>query len=393
MDCESCVFYAYEDDYDEQSKKDLFFSSSWRFARKVIIIMNNIKQVSRGRVMEIELMKAVAIISMVLVHVLGMGVFIDIESPENYPIALTIGFLGGFPSAGVFMFAMGWGTAFSERATAGSYLRRCVTLFAAGIVINLFTQYLRAILVPDIYGPINDVLPYILATDIYFFAALVQLYFALMKKLESKNTLRIMLSIMLVAICFSVSILVPVESFTTGSVWFDTILGFFIRLNDRSYFPFISWIFFPVIGFGAAAFYRKYGMKKTTIAAALTGAFAYIVSTLLKIALGMPTNPSTPEYYGLHPINALYGFAIIAAEFLIVRLILLASKNRLPGFLLTMSKNVFYIYIIQWPLISILSSVLVGIKNIWINVIFGIAILVVSYFLGKLLKKMNLIKV
>ena len=355
--------------------------------------MENIKQDSKGRVMEIELMKAVAIISMVLVHVLGMGVLIDIRSPENYPVAFTISFMGCFPSAGVFMFAMGWGTAFSKRATVGSYLRRCITLFEAGIVINLFTGYVRAILVPDIYGPIGSVLHSILATDIYFFAALAQLYFALMKKLESKNTQRIMISIMIIAICFCVNILVPAESFTTGSVWLDTILGFFIRLNDRSYFPFISWIFFPVTGFGAAAFYRKYGMKKTTIAAAVTGACAYIVSTLVKTALGMSALPSTPEYYGLHPINALNGFAIIAAEFLIVRLILLASRNRMPGFLLTMSKNVSYIYIIQWPLISVLSPLLVGITNIWINVIAGIVILVISYFLGNLLKKKNLIKI
>ena len=373
--------------------RNAVLSLSRQFVRKVRMMMENTKQVSKGRVMEIELMKAVAIISMVLVHVLGMGVLMDIRSPENYPVALTISFMGCFPSAGVFMFAMGWGTVFSKRATVGSYLRRCVTLFGAGLVINLFTGYVRAILVPDVYGPIGSVLHSILATDIYFFAALAQLYFALMKKLESKKPQRLILSGMLVAICFCVGVFVPAESFTTGSVWLDTILGFFIRLNDRSYFPFVSWIFFPVMGFVSAVFYQKYGMKKTTIAAVAAGVFAYIVSTLFKTALGMPTLPGTPEYYGLHPLNALYGFAIIAAEFLIVRLILLASRNRLPEFLFTMSKNVSYIYLIQWPLICILSPVLVGITNIWLNVLAGIAILVASCFLGKLLKKTNLIHI
>ena len=355
--------------------------------------MENTKLNNTGRVLEIELMKAVAIIGMVLVHVLGMSVNMDIQDPKVFPVALVIGFMGGFPSAGVFMFAMGWGSAFSKRATVSSYLTRCVNLFAAGLFVNLFTGYLRAILVPDVYGPLHDVLHSILATDIYFFAALAQLYFALMKKLESKNTQRIAISILLVGICFFVNILVPPESFTTGNKWLDTIIGLFIRLNDRSYFPFICWIFFPVVGFGAACFFKKYGMKKTLVAAAVTGAVTMAVSKLLKIALGMPELLSGGEYYGLHPVSAVNGYAIIAIEFIVVSLIMLATGNRLPEFLLTMSKNVSHIYIVQWSLISILSPVLVPITNIWINIVAGVAILTVSYHLGNLLKKTNLFKI
>ena len=63
--------------------RNAVLSLSRQFVRKVRMMMENTKQVSKGRVMEIELMKAVAIISMVLVHVLGMGVLMDIRSPEN----------------------------------------------------------------------------------------------------------------------------------------------------------------------------------------------------------------------------------------------------------------------------------------------------------------------
>lgn len=75
------------------------------------------------RVLEIEAMKAVAIISMVFVHVFEMSVDIDYATPAKETVAFLIEFFGAIPSAGVFMFAMGWGTAFSKRATAETYLK------------------------------------------------------------------------------------------------------------------------------------------------------------------------------------------------------------------------------------------------------------------------------
>ena len=65
----------------------------------------------------------------------------------------------------------------------------------------------------------------------------------------------------------------------------------------------------------------------------------------------------------------------------------------MPGFMLTMSKNVAHIYIVQWSIISILSPVLASITNIWINAAFGIAVLIVSYYIGILLKKKNIIRI
>lgn len=80
------------------------------------------------------------------------------------------------------MFAMGLGAAFSKRTTAANYLSRAGSLFILGVIVNFFEQYIPAILVPDTLGPLNEVCHSILATDIYSFAALGSLYFALMKK-------------------------------------------------------------------------------------------------------------------------------------------------------------------------------------------------------------------
>ncbi len=198
-------------------------------------------QCDRGRILEIELMKAIAIIGMVLVHVYEMGVDVDYDSSYRFAAAFLYRVLGAIPSAGVFMFAMGWGAAFSKRATVKSYLQRAATLFLLGIIINLFEEYLFALLVPDSFGPLGEILPAILATDIYFFASLACLYFALMKKLEAPKRLRILASILIVGLSFCVNALIGFETFTTGNEWLDTILGLLIRVNEYSFFPFVSW--------------------------------------------------------------------------------------------------------------------------------------------------------
>ena len=298
------------------------------------------------------------------------------------------------------MFAMGWGAAFSKRATVRSYLRRGVSLFVLGVVINLFEEYLLAILVPDALGPLGEVLPSILATDIYFFAALASLYFALLKALEERKSLRILVSALLVGLCFCTNIVIGFESFTTGNEWLDTLLGLFIRVNEYSYFPFVSWIVFPVMGLGIASLCRKIGKKKLVLFAALTGTVALIASSVAVRAMGMPdativdvVSVREGVYYALHPIYALAGYGIIMVEFVLAYLVLLATKDRLPGFMLTMSKNVAQIYIVQWLAIGLLSPLLVMIENIWVNVGMGCLVLIISYLGGLLLKKTNWIRV
>ena len=41
-----------------------------------------------------------------------------------------------------------------------------------------------------------------------------------------------------------------------------------IRVNEYSFFTFVSWIVFPVLGFGIAFYCQRNGKKKTVIFAA-----------------------------------------------------------------------------------------------------------------------------
>ena len=207
-----------------------------------------------------------------------------------------------------------------------------------------------------------------------------------MKALEARKYLRGPISIALVGLCFCVNALVGFESFTTGNEWLDTILGFFIRVNEYSYFPFVSWIVFPVVGFGVGSFCQRNGKKKTAIFAALI--------------LGMPdaaivdiVTVRDGVYYALHPVYAVAGYGIIMLEFALAYLVLLETRSHIPHFMLTMSKNVARIYIVQWAVIALLSPLLAAVSNIWVNIAIAFFVLIISCFGGMLLKKKNLIRI
>ena len=69
------------------------------------------------------------------------------------------------------------------------------------------------------------------------------------------------------------------------------------------------------------------------------------------------------------------------------------SRQRVPGFVLTMSKNVSQICVVQWVIIAALSPLLVSITGIWLNLAIGLLVLIASFRGGALLKKTNLIRV
>lgn len=228
----------------------------------------------------------------------------------------------------------------------------------------------------------------------------MSLYFALLKKLESRKNVAIAVSLLTLGVCFYLNIQTGLESFTTGSEWLDTLLGLLIRVNEYSYFPFISWFFFPILGYWLGFCFQKATMKKALIFAFITGVEAFFFSEWL-IRSGRMMDATVFNvleieegfYYDLHPLYALAGYGIIALEFVLAHLAVKLCRNQLHHVLMTMSRNVTQIYVVQWVVIGLLSPVLAGMTNIWSNILAALFVLFVAYFGSKMLKKTNLIRV
>lgn len=110
--------------------------------------------------------------------------------------------------------------------------KRVLQLFLLGIVVNFFQQYVPLILAPEYFGTLEENAPAILATDIYFFAALASFYLALMKLLKDKPALAIISSVALLVVCMTIRVTFGFENYSTGNIWFDTLIGLFVRENE-----------------------------------------------------------------------------------------------------------------------------------------------------------------
>ena len=252
-------------------------------------IINNHRRTTK-HVPEVDLMKALAIVSMVLIHAQMASPGLIIRNQAESFLNDLINFFGCIPSAVVFMTALGWGASFSVHSTPGTYMKRALHLVIPGIAVNFLTHYLPALLVPAVFGPLSEVLPAILAADVYFFAALSMLCLAALKKLsgEGKDRITAVSAAALVVVCFALNILLGHENFTLGNAWLDTLLGLFIRENAWSYFPFISWIVYPMLGYGLAVLYRRArSQSQVLLFAGLTGAISILLSQFLLNRLGL----------------------------------------------------------------------------------------------------------
>ncbi len=346
------------------------------------------------RINELDLLKAIAIIAMVFIHVFDVSTCLQINSGIETTTVWIIEFMGNIPSAGVFMFAMGWGAAFSSRSTPSTYISRLRQLVILGILINFFEHFIPSLIDPATFGTVWEIAPSIFAVDIYFFAAFAMIYFAVMKKFKEKPVAAVSISAALIIVCFAVNAAVGYESFTTGNSWIDTVIGLFIRENEWSYFPFISWIIFPVVGYGAALLFKKATSRKAVLLfAGIMGVILIAFAEIMMAVFGIQDaviigahSASEASYYALHPLCAICGCGVIAIEFIIANLILMISRQRLPKFTSKMSRNVMEIYIAQWLFIGCLSPVLSRITNLWVNILFAVAVTFASYFGAELYK-------
>ena len=115
---------------------------------------------------------------------------------------------------------------------------------------------------PAHFGVAADNLHTLFAVDIYQFASLDMFYFIAMELLGKSTRGTKTFSVVLACGCMLVNALIGTETMATGNMWLDTHTGLMIRQNEYSYFPFVSWIVFPVAGYGTASLYEKVKDKR-----------------------------------------------------------------------------------------------------------------------------------
>ncbi len=338
--------------------------------------------IEKKRIPELDVLKTIAVIAMVFVHVLEVSTGLDTSRPISHGIASLIEFFGCVPSAGVFMFLMGWGAAMSRKSSAKAYIDRFLQLFLLGLMVNFFQQLIPMILAPEVFGWAEENLYTIIAVDIYQFAALATLFFAIMQKLNRDSKPAIIFSISLLSFCMILNALLGYETYTTGNNWYDTLIGLLIRENEYSYFPFVSWILFPVAGYWFAFLHQKLCEKELFLLFCfVTGVGLILLSEFLMNTFSIRdiivrhVYPAEDAYYAMHPVCGLGALGIIVTEFVLTSWIRKILNGRIFAFFLFVSQNVMFIYVTQWILIGLLSPVLNSITQLGVNILFSLGVL------------------
>ena len=304
---------------------------------------------------EFDLMKAIAILGLPIVHLLEEGIYNDYVSQgvhklEAFIVALCI--VG--PS--IFMMCMGFtmgGARYSPKSLAKQGLR----FLSLGAILNLVRFVLPGLLVFAVRGtPIDEDLRDFLVSDIYFFVGIVCLFYALMRKLKL-NTSTI-LAITLVMLTVN-TMLTPVMPKLITNEYLIALVGNFVYIDGTSCFPLLSWAIFPTVGILLGEVLKKSTderrgkIMKQMLLFAPIAFVSYLVSLCLYGYDAMKVMVSPLNSYITDLPNVILMTSIALFLFALLYYVCKAiDKSRFMSFMVKISTYIVPFYMLQWVLVS-----------------------------------------
>lgn len=306
---------------------------------------------NRGRQIELDFAKGLAILFMLLGH--------SFQEFTAWPLqpnisTFVISFLGGPPGAPVFMFALGVGIVYSRKSSPKNLLPRGIRLIILGLVLNLFrdflpeyTMYIRTGEASHIYSGID----YLFGIDILPFAGLVFLFFAAAAKLKFKNAHYAIAAVLFAGINLLVS------GTTSGIPAVNTALGLLWGTNEYTWFPFLTWIPFPIFGYLFGQFLIRCADKKRFYKTVLYSAFPVlclflVYSIVARVDFGAADGFFQEPYYH----HSLIGNIVIISFVCCWTSVLYFLSQHIPDIVLRTfsrwSRNITTFYCVHWIIIG-----------------------------------------
>lgn len=331
------------------------------------------------RQVELDIGKGIAVFLMVCVHVQEMYSRAEVQhSLFGYAVEL----LTTFPAAPLFMFVMGVSMVYSRRQDAGHALSRGGLLLLAAYVLNALRGYipfflgLKTGLLAEETIPYGDVLLSLLEVDILHFAGLTFILVGGLRAAKVPWGVYPIVGVLLGALNY------VVRGVNTGQPVIDSFLGLFWGTGDTSYFPFLSWAFYPLAGVAFGAVLRRTADKRGLyLKTLLVGCAAFLITAWVA-GFGPLHYLGIPEPYAYYHQD-LIGNAINASLMLVWLSILYLLRGAFPVVilkrLLFWGRELTPIYMIHWVLIGWF-SLLVGLYQLylWQSILAMVVIIVAA---------------
>lgn len=292
---------------------------------------------------------------------------------------------------GTFLLCLGFGIILSKNSTPQKLFLRGISMFGIQIILNFFRYLLPHFIVfqylnmPKI---MQEGIDFFFYSDILPFAGFTFLFFAFVKKYNISNLLILIFGLF----CTSAQMLIPQVEFQNNILRF--LSGYFLYVDDTSFFPFISWIIYPIIGYllgqkliqteNKTTFYLQIGLASLFIFI-LANSFLYLTNSINKdYYLFMETG------FRMDLDTTIIVSSVIGIYTCLIYLISLLIKNEfLQNIITSISKNINSIYCIHWVLVKFLwvFVIISSVKIEYFNIFFiGIIIFALSAFFAQLRK-------
>lgn len=328
-----------------------------------------------------DLLKGIAVILMIQVHILENFASIAIFNSHGGKLSL---FLGGPPVAPVFMIMLGYFLVDSKKTTQ-QLINRGIQIFATGMLLNIALNANLLIGINNGRFNINP-FPYLFGVDILEFAGLSILVIVGIRKILEKSLPLTLISIVIVLV-ISQLLHTALPNSNTGKY----ITAYFYGNADWSYFPLFPWLAYPLTGIAFHHINQRNNLKilytkndKLLIAGILLLFLSYTFEYGLNISANLL------NYYHHQILFFIWVIVFVIGHAFFVNEINHYLGNTIVFKLIRwMGKNVTIIYIIQWIIIGNISTeIFRTINSPATLVIYFIAILtatnLISFFYTKI---------
>lgn len=347
------------------------------------------EKINYGRQIELDVARGLAIAYMVLGH--AFELFTGYLFKKTL-LSYIISSLGAPPAAAVFMFLMGVGIVYSKRASAPFLFKRGIMILVLAYGLGLFRDLIPSYISYLVKGDpeiLKEGFHEMLGADILQFAGVTFLFFSVAIKLKLKAW-----QVVSCALVFSTIDIILGER-TTGIFGLNVVAGLFWGAWEKAWFPFFSWIFFPVAGYVFGIFLihcaDKTGMYKRTL---VTSALAFIPLFIFGYSYGIGYGAIGEDYQHFYYQHDFFGNMVLTVFVLfwisLLYFVTLSLKNCSFNTLKRWSKNVTEIYVIHWIILRILRHIIEGSLSVWVIIIMSAVILMVSDLLAILYQKLKM---
>lgn len=332
------------------------------------------------RRIELDLAKGIAVLLMICVHV--EEVF-SLDSALESTFGLVVKNLTTFPAAPLFMFAMGIGLVYSRRQAASYALKRGALLLATAYVLNLLRGYIpnciglrTGLLSEDAlwYGhPLGN----LLEVDILHFAGLSLMFIAALRALRVPWAAFPVVGVALGLVNYFV------DGIETGNAIQDSLLGLFWGTGENCYFPFLSWVLFPLAGVAYGTLLRRSkDTRRFYLWSLAVGVVAFLGTAWIvdfRFDRYFFRVPDAYNYYHLDLVGQVQMVALTMVWLAFVYFIRNAFPAAVTSRLQFWSKNLTTIYCVHWVLLG-WATLLVGLNelNLWQTILAMPAVVLVA---------------